>query len=91
MTLEFVGDAPVYVPNVDSVKITAVHEGGSVACIFRRSALVAVGCRPADDPLGLLAAFARNREKLEKRAREKIRAHPSKEVTVSASDILEGA
>jgi hypothetical protein len=91
MTLEFVGDAPVYVPNVDSVKITAVHEGGPVACIFRRSALVAVGCSPADDALALLTVFTRHRKKLEKRASEKIRAHPSKEVTVSASDILEGA
>jgi hypothetical protein len=89
MTLQFIGDAGVYIPEADAVKTTAVHGGVSIACYVRRSALVALGCRPYDDPAALLAAFERHRGRTEMAAVKKFANGGFAEITLSASDFLE--
>jgi hypothetical protein len=89
MTLQFIGDAGIYVPKSDAVKITAVHGGAPVTCYVKRSALVALGCHPTDDPATLLEVFARHRERAEKIAARKFARSHFAEITVSAEDVLE--
>jgi hypothetical protein len=91
MPLEFVGDAPVYVPETDSVKFMAVHSGGTVSCFARRSALIALGCQAKVNPLMMLQTFEAHRFKLEKTAAKKFLAGSHTEVVLSASDLLGAA
>jgi hypothetical protein len=83
MSLQFVGDIGIYVPKADAVKITAVNAGGA-----KRSALVALGCKPYADPATLLRVFEKHRTKIEKSAIEKYLSGHLGNISVSASDLL---
>jgi hypothetical protein len=89
MTLQFIGDAGIYIPKADAIKITAVHGSAPVACYIKRSALVALGCGPYDDPAAMLEVFEKNRTRTEKVAAGKFASGNLMDVTVSADDLLD--
>jgi hypothetical protein len=89
MTLQFIGDAGIYVPQKDAIKVTALHGCGPVPCFVKRSALVALGCRPTDDPVTMLDVFEKHRERAEKVAARKFANCHLTEIIVSAGDVLE--
>jgi hypothetical protein len=47
MSLQFIGEAGVYLPQRDAVKITAIAGDSVVDCYVTRSALNAIGCESA--------------------------------------------
>jgi hypothetical protein len=48
MSLQFIGDAGIYLPERDAVKITAIAGDSAVDCYITRSALDAIGCSSAE-------------------------------------------
>ncbi len=61
MSLQFVGETGVYLPQKDAVRITALTVGAHIGCFATRSALSAIGCTPDDPPRKLVDRFEQNR------------------------------
>jgi hypothetical protein len=61
MSLQFVGDAGVYLPDRDAVKITAIAGDRAIDCYMTRSALDALGCPSSGDALDILKTFEARR------------------------------
>ena len=61
MSLQFVGETAVYLPQKDAIKITALTPGAHIGCLATRSALSAIGCRREDTPRDLVERFEENR------------------------------
>jgi len=57
MSLQFIGDAGVYLPNRDAVKVCALAGDKALDCYVTRSALEAIGCKPSDQPADILRKF----------------------------------
>jgi hypothetical protein len=65
MTLQFIGEAGIYLPAIDAIKFTALTAGSHIDCYATRSALTAVGCALEDPPRRLLQKFEENRLSME--------------------------
>jgi hypothetical protein len=90
MGLNFTGEAGVYLPARDVVKITAVDGERLVNCYVMRSALNAIGCDEDDDDAPtLLRHFQRERDAVEIAAMVKYRRAllPMSEIEIEASDL----
>jgi len=61
MSLQFIGDAGVYLPERDAVKITAIAGDSVIDCYVTRSALEAIGCRSTDQAHHISAKFEARR------------------------------
>jgi hypothetical protein len=88
MALQFIGDAAIYVPKLDAIKVTAINSGTAIHCFVKRSALVALGCKPAVDAATMLSVFDKNRSKLERSAEEKFANGADGHIVISAGDVL---
>jgi len=89
MGINFTGEAGVYVPARDAIKITAVDGERLIDCYVTRSALDAVGCPDEHDPPTLLRHFQRERDTVEIAAMVKYRRAlaPVMELDIEASDL----
>ena len=61
MSLQFLGETGVYLPQKDAIRITALTVGAHIGCLATRSALEAIGCAPDDPPRKLVDRFEANR------------------------------
>jgi len=61
MSLQFLGETGVYLPQKDAIRITALTPGAHIGCFATRSALEAIGCTRADPPRALVDRFEQNR------------------------------
>jgi hypothetical protein len=61
MSLQFIGETGVYLPQKDAIRITALTVGAHIGCFATRSALNAIGCRREDTPRALVDRFEQNR------------------------------
>jgi hypothetical protein len=61
MSLQFLGETGVYLPQKDAIKITALTVGAHIGCLATRSALEAIGCTREDPPRKLVDRFEQNR------------------------------
>jgi hypothetical protein len=61
MSLQFLGETGVYLPQKDAVRITALTVGSHIGCFATRSALEAIGCTREDSPRTLVDRFEQNR------------------------------
>jgi hypothetical protein len=89
MSLQFIGDAGVYLPERDAVKITAIVGDSAIDCFVNRSALEALGCRPTDPAPQILENFEAHRLDCEIAAMVKFRRATAKLlcVEVTAADL----
>lgn len=81
MSLQFLGESAVYLPQKDAVRITALTVGAHIDCFATRSALQAIGCAPDDPPLQLVHRFEQNRLLFEIAAMIKFRRSTSPKVS----------
>jgi hypothetical protein len=61
MSLQFIGETGVYLPQKDAIRITALTVGAHIGCFATRSALSAIGCTREDTPRALVDRFEQNR------------------------------
>jgi hypothetical protein len=61
MSLQFIGETGVYLPQRDAIRITALAVGAHIGCFATRSALSAIGCGRDDPPRVLVDRFEQNR------------------------------
>jgi hypothetical protein len=61
MSLQFIGETGVYLPQKDAIRITALTVGAHIGCLATRSALRAIGCAQEDPPRALVDRFEQNR------------------------------
>jgi len=61
MSLQFIGETGVYLPQKDAIRITALTVGAHIGCLATRSALAAIGCSREDPPRALVDRFEQNR------------------------------
>jgi hypothetical protein len=61
MSLQFIGETGVYLPQKDAIRITALTVGAHIGCLATRSALRAIGCTREDPPRALVDRFEQNR------------------------------
>jgi hypothetical protein len=61
MSLQFLGETGVYLPQKDAIRITALAVGAHIGCFATRSALSAIGCTREDTPRTLVDRFEENR------------------------------
>ena len=61
MSLQFLGETGVYLPQKDAIRITALTVGAHIGCFATRSALNAIGCTRDDPPRKLIDRFEENR------------------------------
>jgi len=61
MSLQFIGDAGVYFPERDAVKVTAIAGDSSIDCFITRSALEALGAKASDGVHAILRKFEAGR------------------------------
>jgi len=61
MSLQFLGETGVYLPQKDAIRITALTVGTHIGCLATRSALDAIGCTRNDPPRKLVDRFEENR------------------------------
>jgi hypothetical protein len=73
MSLKFVGEAGVYLPDIDSVKITAMDGDRVIDCHVSRSALVHIGCSYAADGSEMVKSMQLQRDTVELAAMIKYR------------------
>ena len=88
MSLQFIGEAGIYLPDRDAVKIIAIAGDSVVDCMVTRSALNAIGC--ASSPPGeILRTFEARRIDFEIAALVKFRRATTKVVTleIMAADL----
>ena len=89
MGLVFVGDAGVYLPKRDAIRITAIEGDRVVECLLKASALAALGCPQNASGEEMLRHFERHRDVIEIAAMVKYRRAltPMIEVDVTAADV----
>jgi hypothetical protein len=81
MSLQFLGETGVYLPQKDAIRITALTVGAHIGCFATRSALEAIGCTPQDPPRKLVDRFEQNRLLFEIAAMIKYRRSTSPKVS----------
>ena len=87
MSLQFIGETGVYLPQKDAIRITALTPGAHIGCLATRSALSAIGCTSADTPRDLVERFEQNRLTFEIAAMIKYRRSTNPRVaTILISD-----
>jgi hypothetical protein len=88
MNIHFIGEAGVYLPTRDAIKIVALDGERVIDCYVNRSALDAIGC-PDDDGLDLIRHFQRERDAVEIAAMAKYRRAlaPTVELNIEAADL----
>jgi len=89
MSLQFIGESGVYLPNRDAIRVTAIAGDSVVDCYVTRSALEAIGCT-ATDPAGNLAGkFEARRLDCEIAAMVKFRRATTKllSIEITAADL----
>ena len=89
MSLQFIGEAPVYFPQRQAVKLVALSGDTAIECYAARDALQAMGCVPADDAMAIVRKFEARRLDFEIAALVKHRRSliPVATITVSAADL----
>jgi hypothetical protein len=89
MSLQFIGDAGIYLPDRDAVKITAIVGDRTIDCFVGRSALDVLGCRPTDPARQIVENFEAHRLDCEIAAMVKFRRATAKLlcVEVTAADL----
>ena len=87
MSLQFIGETGVYLPQKDAIRITAITGNAHIGCLATRSALSAIGCTRADTPRDLVERFEQNRVVFEIAAMIKFRRSTNPKVeTIVISD-----
>jgi hypothetical protein len=87
MSLQFIGETGVYLPQKDAIRITALTVGAHIGCLATRSALSAIGCTREDTPRTLVDRFEQNRLLFEIAAMIKYRRSTNPKVaTILISD-----
>lgn len=88
MGIRFTGEAGVYLPARDAIKIAGVDGERLVEVIIARSALEAIGCEDLEGP-DLIRHFQRERDAVEVAAMVKYRRalKPTAEITIEAEDL----
>lgn len=61
MSLQFIGDTGVYLPDRDAVKITAIAADSVIDCYVSRCALAAIGCHSSDQAGDIVEKFEARR------------------------------
>jgi hypothetical protein len=89
MALEFLGDAGIYLPAEDGIKLTALEDGHLREYVVTRAALIAGGADPTTDFGGLLDFFERNRALFETAAAN-VSPQPSQYWRVRPDDVARG-
>jgi hypothetical protein len=89
MALAFLGDAGIYLPAEDGIKLTAFDDGHLREYVVTRAALVAGGADPTMDFRALLAFFERNRALFETAAAN-VSPQPSQHWRVRPDDVARG-
>jgi len=89
MSLQFIGEAPVYFPQRQAVKLIALSGDNTIECYAARDALQAMGCAPEDDAITIIKKFEARRLDFEIAALVKHRRSlvPSPVVTINAADL----
>jgi hypothetical protein len=89
MSLQFIGDAGVYLPNRDAVKITAIAGDSVIDCYVTRSGLDALGCNGSAEALSILKTFEARRLDCEIAALVKFRRATAKVLAleINAADL----
>jgi hypothetical protein len=89
MSLQFIGDAGVYLPERDAVKITAIVGDSVIDCYVTRSALEVLGCKPTDQAHHIAQKFEARRLDCEIAALVKFRRATAKVLTleITSSDL----
>jgi hypothetical protein len=89
MSLQFIGEVPVYFPHRQFVKLSALSGGAVVECYATRDTLAAMGCDPYDDAMTIVGKFEARRLDFEIAALVKHRRSltPMAAVTVTAADL----
>ena len=82
MSLQFLGESGVYLPQKDAIRITALTVGSHIGCFATRSALEAIGCTREDPPRKLIDRFEQNRLLFEIAAMIKYRRSTNPKVSV---------
>jgi len=90
MSLQFIGEVPVYFPHRQSVKLSALSGDTLIECYATSDALRAMGCAPEDDPMTIVRKFEARRLDFEIAALVKHRRSltPMATVTVTAADLV---
>jgi hypothetical protein len=88
MSLQFIGEAGVYLPDRDAIKIVAIAGDSVVDCYVTRTALNAIGCA-SSEPRDILRAFEARRIDCEIAALVKFRRATTRVVTleITAADL----
>ncbi len=88
MSLQFIGEPGIYLPEQDAVKITAIAGDSAIDCTITRSALDAIGAA-SGDPEDILCAFEERRIDCEIAALVKYRRATAKVQTleITAADL----
>jgi hypothetical protein len=89
MSLQFIGEAPVYFPQRQAVKLVALSGDSTIECYAARDALLAMGVVPEDDAMAIVRKFEARRLDFEIAALVKHRRSlvPVAVVTVTAADL----
>lgn len=89
MSLQFIGDAGIYFPERDAIKIIAFDGESSIECFVVRSALAAIGCRLSDQPRQIARKFEARRLDCELAATIKFRQAIEKlrSLEITAADL----
>jgi hypothetical protein len=89
MSLQFIGETPVYFPQRQAVKTSALAGDAIIECYAARDALQAMGCAPEDDAMAIIRKFEARRLDFEIAALVKYRRslQPASVVTVTAADL----
>ncbi len=89
MSLQFIGDAAVYFPDRQALKINALAGDRLIECYASRDALLALGCLADDDAMAITWKFEARRLDFEIAAMVKYRRSlaPTTVVTVTAADL----
>jgi len=94
MSLQFIGEVGVYLPDEDAVKITAIAGDSAITCIVTRSALDAIGAASAE-PWQIVKIFEARRIDCEIAALVKYRRATTKlqtlEITAADLAAIEGS
>jgi hypothetical protein len=89
MSLQFIRDVGVYVPDKDAVKFTAVDGRLAILCYARRSSLIALGCEPMDDADKLCTVFERQRAVFERTATQIYKTRCAADIVIQLRDLRE--
>jgi len=89
MALQFIGEVPVYFPQRQSIRLSALAGDTVIECYATRDALLALGCDPCDDAMTIIKKFDARRLDFEIAALVKHRRSlsPTTVVNVTAADL----